>query len=68
MRKAVSAAAALQFAAAAAAQDTAERPSWTLLVVTGVVLAALALYIYLRVQQHGLLAVLPQTAVQESEG
>ncbi|MDY6766098.1 MAG: hypothetical protein SVW77_01915 [Candidatus Nanohaloarchaea archaeon] len=59
MRRILPAAATLQFAAAAAAQDAAEQPSWALLGVTAAILAGLALYIYVRVQQHGILTALP---------
>ncbi len=58
----------LQFAGIAAAQETETEPGWGLLLVTAAVLAALAIYIYFRVQQHGILTALPQTAATEGEG
>ncbi|MDY6774069.1 MAG: hypothetical protein SVS85_02615 [Candidatus Nanohaloarchaea archaeon] len=42
-------------------------PSWGFLLFSVVILAALAIFIYLRVQETGLLTFLPQTAIERVE-
>ncbi|MCJ7479389.1 MAG: hypothetical protein MUP63_04400 [Candidatus Nanohaloarchaeota archaeon QJJ-7] len=68
MRKIVSISALfiLLTASVTAQQETgAEEPGWTLLLFTAVIIAALAIYIYFRVQETGLFTFLPQTAMEE---